>query len=786
MPQFPALPAIPALSALFVIGFLLVVYQASRYPRVMGELTLVQDLAIITLIAGVAGFLCQRIGLSTVLGFLLAGLLVGPHSPILASISDQGRIETLSQLGLVFLMFSIGLELSLAKLRRMGLGLMLAVGLGALLVFSVARTICPLLGIGQAETPFVASMLLASSSAIIAKVLSESGLSHQRAGTLAISITVLEDTVAIVVLTLLSSAAQMQRAPQAGIGKTLGVLLVFVTIVIVVGLLLLPRVLRRLNAAGSDLLTIGVAGLVLGIAVLAVKIGSSLALGAFLLGAIIAETPQRPTVERAMLGMRDLFVAVFFVSIGMLLDPALLLKHWVLALSLGLITILLRAVAVTLALTITGTEDREAVRTGLMATPVCEFAFIIAQVGASSQVLSADYYPAAFGIALSGALISPLLIKNSARLSHSIVRMEPRPVRRLLRLYQDFLASVSEHQQRSQVILLARQRFPMLVISVVIASAILVFAPLLHQQWAPLFSKRLGPWNDRIFWVLIGIAITGPLLGVWHRLSNFLASLVDLALGGESKRGILQVALEVTAACLLFLWIWFLKPTRVPLSFFCAIGVTALVYLLVFGRKLRKVHHELDTQLAEAILSSEERREKGREDWLKEHQEWDLTLSDIRVPDSEAWFGKTLGDLGLRSQFGCSVVGVERQGYPVPSPGPDTELFPNDLLLVLGKPDQIQRVRTFFQGGPTKTEQADLLQEIRLESIQVPERSRLNGAVLAELDIARNTGVQIVGLSRGEHRMLFPGPFQMLEAGDWLLVVGARDQIQKFREWISS
>src|ERR1700736_953412 len=347
MPQFPALPAIPALSALFVIGFLLVVYQASRYPRVMGELTLVQDLAIITLIAGVAGFLCQRIGLSTVLGFLLAGLLVGPHSPILASISDQGRIETLSQLGLVFLMFSIGLELSLAKLRRMGLGLMLAVGLGALLVFSVARTICPLLGIGQAETPFVASMLLASSSAIIAKVLSESGLSHQRAGTLAISITVLEDTVAIVVLTLLSSAAQMQRAPQAGIGKTLGVLLVFVTIVIVVGLLLLPRVLRRLNAAGSDLLTIGVAGLVLGIAVLAVKIGSSLALGAFLLGAIIAETPQRPTVERAMLGMRDLFVAVFFVSIGMLLDPALLLKHWVLALSLGLITILLRAVAVT-------------------------------------------------------------------------------------------------------------------------------------------------------------------------------------------------------------------------------------------------------------------------------------------------------------------------------------------------------------------------------------------------------------------------------------------------------
>jgi len=751
----------------------------------MGELTLVQDLAIVTLVAGIAGLLCQRLGLSSVLGFLLAGILVGPHSPILVSISDEARIQALSQLGLVFLMFSIGLELSLAKLRRIGFGLILAVGLGALFVFTVARAICPLFGVGAAETPFVASMLLASSSAIIAKVLSESGLAHQRAGTLAINITVLEDTVAVIVLTLLSSAAQMRRTPNAGLASTLGVLLVFVTIVIVAGLLFLPRILRRLNSAGTDLMTIAVAGFALGIAVLAVKIGSSLALGAFLLGAIIAETPQRPTVERAMLGMRDLFVAVFFVSIGMLLDPALLLKHWVLAVTFGIVTILIRAVAVTLALIITGTEDREAVRTGLMATPVCEFAFIIAQVGVSSRVLTEDYYPAAFGIALSGALIAPLLIKNSARLSHTIVRWEPRPLRRLLLLYQEFLASVGERQQRSAVILLARERFPTLVISIVIPSAILVFAPLLHQQWAPVFSRPLGHWSDRVFWVLVGIAITSPLLGLWHRLANFLASLMDLALGGETKRGVLQVALEATAACLLFLWVWLLKPTKVPHSFFYAIGVTALIYLIVFGRKLRRAHQQFDVRLAEAILSSEERREKGREDWLKEHQEWDLTLGDIRVPDSEAWFGQTLGDLALRSQFGCAVVGVERQGYPVPSPGPDTELYPNDELLVLGKPSQILRVRAFFNSGQAKTEQADLLEEIRLESILVPERSRLNNAALAELEIPRNTGVQIVGLARGDHRMLFPGPFQVLETGDWLLVVGTRDQIQKFRDWIA-
>ena len=177
---------------------------------------------------------------------------------------------------------------------------------------------------------------MASSSAIIGKILPETGLIHQRAGNLAMSITVLEDLVAVVALTFISSVAQMHKGTEANIGRILGVLLVFVTVVVVVGLLLLPRSLQRLNRAGTDLLTITVAGLVLGVAVIAVKTGYSLALGAFLLGAIVAETPQRPTVERAMQGMRDVFIAVFFVSIGMLLNPALLLKNWVLILSLGI------------------------------------------------------------------------------------------------------------------------------------------------------------------------------------------------------------------------------------------------------------------------------------------------------------------------------------------------------------------------------------------------------------------------------------------------------------------
>jgi len=754
----------------------------------MGELDFVQDLAVVTFCAGIAGFLCQKIGLSSVVGFLLAGLLVGPHNPAFSVVVNEDRIETLSQLGLVFLMFSIGLELSVAKLRRMGIGIILAVVLGGALVFNVVRTICPFLGVSPSESLFVAGMLVASSSAIIGKILPETGLVHQRAGNLAMSITVLEDLVAVVVLTFISSIAQMHRGPEANIGKIVGILLVFVTVVAVVGLLLLPRILQRLNRAGSDLLTITVAGLVLGIAVIAVRTGYSLALGAFLLGAIIAETPQRPTVERAMQGMRDVFIAVFFVSIGMLLDPALLMKNWRLIFSLGLVAIVVRTLAVSASLLITGTSDRDAFRAGLMVTPIGEFAFIIAQLGVAAGMLSSDYYPITVGVALFTALVSPALIQHSGRISDAWLKLQPKFFYDLLKLYQEFLGSVGEHQRRSRAFGLARKRLPPLLISLTFASGILVIAPFLFSKWSNILPANAGGWKDQIFWALIGVAATGPMLAVWRRFAEFLTGLVEIAFGTEPRavHPVLVLCLELIAAFLLFVWIWLLTPViGASASFFGAILGTATVYALFFGQRLKMVQHRIASELAEAILSSEERRKRSHEDWLKEHQEWDLSLSEIRVPDSAAWFGKSLGDLSLRSQFGCSVVGVERQGYSVPSPGPDTELFPRDILLVLGTATQIQHVRSFFDSAPNKTEQVDLLDEIRLESIEVPDGGRLVGNALAELEIPRHTGVQIVGVARGKYRMLFPGPFQVLEAEDFLLVVGTRDQIHHFREWIN-
>jgi CPA2 family monovalent cation:H+ antiporter-2 len=319
-------------------------------------------------------------------------------------------------------------------------------------------------------------------------------------------------------------------------------------------------------------------------------------------------------------------------------------------------------------------------------------------------------------------------------------------------------------------------------------TGLLVFAPLLLREWNRFLPESMEPWGDPLFWIVAGIVVTGPLLGAWRRLTEFVTALLELGLTSDTSalQPVLQIALELMTAFLMFIWVWLLTPVSGASGwFFGAIIVTTVLSLLVFGTKIRFAHHHIDRELAEAILSADEKRQRAREDWLKDHQEWDLSLSELRVPDAAEWFGRSLGDLGLRRRFGCSIVGMERQGYSVASPGPDTEIFPNDVLLVLGTETQIESVRKFFETPPSKVSKLDLLEEVRLESVEVPEKSRVNGCALAELDIPRQTGIQIAGVYRGEFRILSPGPFQVLEPGDWLLIVGTRPNILRFREWLS-
>jgi len=303
--------------------------------------------------------ICRRFGLSSIVGYLLAGIVIGPHTPPFSFILDEARIVALSQFGLVFLMFGIGLGLSLSKFARLGMGMVVATALGAAGVLILTQLASPFMGWTPLQTTFVAAMLMVSSSAVIAKIVTEQNKWHEQASQTALAVTVLEDVVAVIMLTVLASQVEATSGATGSMGRLLGGLSAFVVLLIGAGLMVVPRLMRRLETRGdSEMQTVIIAGLLFALALIAAKAGYSLALGAFLFGAIVAEVPQRLGVETSFRGLRDMFSSVFFVSIGMMIDLKLIAEAWPMVLGLTGFALVVRPLACGFALILTGTPPR--------------------------------------------------------------------------------------------------------------------------------------------------------------------------------------------------------------------------------------------------------------------------------------------------------------------------------------------------------------------------------------------------------------------------------------------
>ncbi|HEY1108473.1 MAG TPA: cation:proton antiporter, partial [Opitutaceae bacterium] len=283
----------------------------------MDHYTLVQDFVVLLLAAGLAGMMCKRVGLSAIVGYLVAGIVIGPYSPPFSLITDTEHIAQLSHVGLVFLMFAIGLELSLSKLRKMGLPIIMATAIGALFMLAFTLLLGRALGWTPLQSLFVAAMLMVSSSAVIAKIMSELKLNHDRAAQMALAITIVEDVVAVIMLTVLATQGVQGSG---GIGQVLTGLTAFVVLFVGLGLLLLPPLLRWLERrADAELQMLVVSGILFLLSLVAIKSGYSIALGAFLFGALMAEMPQKHAIEESFGSLRNLFGSIFFVSIGMMI-----------------------------------------------------------------------------------------------------------------------------------------------------------------------------------------------------------------------------------------------------------------------------------------------------------------------------------------------------------------------------------------------------------------------------------------------------------------------------------
>ncbi|MGA7725792.1 MAG: cation:proton antiporter [Opitutaceae bacterium] len=761
----------------------------------MHGILFIQDLAIILAVAGAVSWLCQRIGLSTVVGFLAAGILVGPGMPYLSLVSDIAGIQTLAQLGLVFLMFSIGLRLSLRRLRRMGLPLAAAVFLGATAMYYLSRLLSAALGWSSTEGLFLAGILMISSSSIIGKILHETGLNHERAGQLAIGVSVLEDVVAVAMLALLESVVQLGgvgASSASAMGITLLHLGAFVAMIGVAGLILIPWLLKRMSVSmDEELQTLGLAALLFGLAMLAQRAGYSLALGSFLLGIIVAETPHRHQVERTFVGMRDVFSAVFFVAIGMQIDVHELVGSAGLIAGVAAFTLLARPMAITTGLWMVGTPPRDSIRAGLMAAPIGEFSFVIAQLGVGAAVVPSRFYPLAVGVSLLTTLITPAIARRSDAVALAIVSRQPGWLGDLLRIYQDWLDRFMRQRKRSTLWQLSRKRFVQIGIEMLFVSGVIVFSRDLYtavEGW--LGRDWMFPNGAQVgFWTVLAFAVLAPLVAIWRNASALALLFAQVSTAnhprGKQIAPLVEAGLKVGIAGVLTVWLIAVVPAETTARWLLlASALAAALGVILLRRRLIYWHCVLEVELKNTIEVSETKMTSTTAPWLGRHPDWDLHMIDCTLPDLADCQGRTIADLDLRARFGCSVVGIERQGFMIPLPPPESVLYPRDKVLLMGTMEQVERGRSFLGGVSGKLDTDSLIEEVRMDTVRVPGWSAAGTRTLGEISPTRSYGVQIAGIRRGEIRILNPAAQEVLSPGDELLVLGAPEQIRGFRGWV--
>lgn len=759
----------------------------------------IQDLGLVMLVAAAAGWGCRRLELPLVLGYIMAGILVGPYVPFFAMVEDPARIHALAQVGLVFLVFQIGQGLKLQQLKTMGAPLVLATLVTAILVFNGSRIFAQALGWPAAYGLVLAGMLMVSSTAIIAKTLRESNAIHSTFGQIVLTMTALDDLVAVVMLTLLTLIGTSSAVAAGAVVQTGVSLAAVMASMLALSVWAFPRLLKKLDrTAPPELRTLLVAGLLLVMALISSKAGFSAAIGAFLLGSVVASTGHKLRFERSLGALCEVFGALFFVAVGMLLDLRLLGRVWPFVLLAFGFALVWRSLASTLALLLVGCRPVDAIRSGVCLTPIGEFSLIIALAAVQAGLTPDWFYALAMGLCLLSAVTTPLLVRRAGGISEWIQRRQPEFAQKAVSFYHDWVQSFRHRQRSSLFWRLTGPRWLQILGQVLFISGVLVFAKPSYQ-WVEKWLSPDWPASNAlpsIFWFGFLLLLLAPLVALWRTIQAVSMVCAEAATRGHRHRVRLQPAFETllhgAGYVAVLLWIsMFIPYETMPIWSAVFLVVVVVVLAMVFRRKLVRWHSRfeiaLKTQLSDTGLPGCSR---VGERWQQHSDRWRLGIREHVVGEETRAAGKAIRDLPLRQLFSCTVVGIERQGCHLPNPAADTVLYPDDKLLLLGSEPALKQAEQWLSAAPAEgglpNGKAAGLVGLCLEQVVVPPGSRHIGKTLGELRLMQRLGIQIVGVERDGEARIAVGKLDVLLPGDRLLVLGRPDQISDMAFWLTN
>ncbi len=747
---------------------------------------LIADLALILVVAGAVTLLFKKLKQPLVLGYIVAGFLVSPNMPLTMSVVDKADIHTWADIGVIFLLFSLGLDFSVKKILKMGASPVIAAVSIIIAMMALGNIAGHAFGWSHMDCIFLGGMLAMSSTTIIYKAYNDMGLSQQGFSQSVMSVLILEDILAIVMMVMLSAIAGGSGLSGGQMLQSVLKIVFFLVLWFVVGLYLVPTFLRLVRRLISDeTLLIVSLGLCCLMAVVSTKVGFSAAFGAFVMGSILAETIEAERIIKLVEPVKNLFGAIFFVSVGMLVEPKILVSYALPILILVLTILIGQAIFGSLGFLLSGQGLKNAMRCGFSMAQIGEFAFIIASLGLSLHVISDFLYPVVVAVSVVTTFLTPYMIRAAVPCYNGLVRVLPK--RWIQRVEHTAADSAQTETTMSNWKKLVRALVLNTLIYGILSAA--VIAIMFNFALAPL--RELSTSLTGTHWA--GNAVCGVLTILL--ISPFLHSIVMkknhseefTALWSENHINrfplIFTILLRILiAAAFVFYILTYL--TRFANALIITIALIAVV-IMMLSRVLKRQSISLERRFVNNLRSRDvAARVHGDKRPLFEGRllDRDIHIGMFTIPEDSKWAGKTLKNLKFRNRFGVHVSSIIRGVQHINIPTGSSILFPNDKIQVIGDDEQLANFGKTMKVEVYQEDPDIERHDMKMRQLVLRPGSEFIGKTLSESGIRDKYNCMVVGVEEGQEKLTMINPARKLEEGDILWVVGEDESLRNLIE----
>jgi CPA2 family monovalent cation:H+ antiporter-2 len=729
---------------------------------------IVQDLSIILMAAAAMTLLFRALRQPVVLGYIIAGFLIGPHFRWLPGVVDSENVKVWAEIGVIFLLFSLGLEFSFKKLARVGAPASITALIEVIGMIGIGFAIGHLFGWKTMDSLFLGGILAISSTTIIVRAFDELGMKTRGFANLVFGVLVVEDLFAILLMVVLSTVAVSHQFSGVEIGIAAMKLLFFLTLWFVLGIFLIPSVLKRTRRLLSEetLLVVSV-GLCFMMVVFVTKVGFSPALGAFIMGSILAETMEAERIEHLIRPAKNLFGAVFFVSVGMLIDPGILSKYAVPILVITIATILGKLVTTTVGALVSGQSLRHSIQAGMSLAQIGEFSFIIAALGLSLKVTEDFLFPIAISVSAITTFTTPYMIRSADGLVKAIENFLPTHWLAGLERYR--LASISVAQTNEWRDFVRKSIIKIFTNGVVVTAIFLLVA----EYFDPWLQSQLSrPETAHAISLLTAFLMSSPFL--WALTFGRVRDKASALLWSEGRYKLPLFAFQLSR-WMISLFLCAFLSSRIVFAEDVIVVVSLVVVLGIFllSRYFKNVYFWLEKRF---IFNLHEKEVAEQAQKLPTLAPWDAHLAQLDISSNSRLVGKKFSELMIRERFGVTVALVQRGHQTIAAPGGDEFLYPADVLQVIGSDEQISRFKQECEGTEAAIE-SDSKMDYGLRSRLVRTTDSFVNKTIRDCGLREATQGLVVGIEKKGFRTLNPDSMTLIEAGDVLWVVGNRELI---------